>query len=93
MIHDIDRLLEGAGSGPAARPRYDLEAGRRYIAERQAARRTASPSAPPPRVPAPAPSAPARPLIPVGMLIDGAARDLKAPCPRASSTSRRRARG
>ncbi|MER8103927.1 hypothetical protein [Kitasatospora sp. NPDC094016] len=76
MIHDIDRLLEGAGSDPAARPRYDLEAGRRYITERHAARRAAPSPTPPPRVPVPA--AVALPLLPTGMLIDDAARDLKA---------------
>ncbi|CAN3985996.1 hypothetical protein [Kitasatospora purpeofusca] len=78
MIHDIDRLLEGAGLDPAARPRYDLEAGRRYIADRLAARRAPAPPGTPPceAAPLPAPSAPTR--IPAGTLIDDAARDLKA---------------
>ncbi|MER6366621.1 hypothetical protein [Kitasatospora sp. NPDC001527] len=86
MIQDIDRLLEGAGPGPAARPRYDLEAGRRYIADRLAARRAMPSPAAPPGGSAPVPavtatsasSAAAGPRVPVGMLIDDAARDLKA---------------
>ncbi|MFF2751355.1 hypothetical protein ACFVVA_38200 [Kitasatospora sp. NPDC058048] len=36
---DVVRLLETAGPLPADRPRYDIEAGRRYIAEGLAARR------------------------------------------------------
>ncbi|MFJ9777180.1 hypothetical protein ACIRVF_39100 [Kitasatospora sp. NPDC101157] len=46
---DLDRLLEAAGPAPDARPRYDLEAGRRHIADRQATRRAAAASRAPPR--------------------------------------------
>ncbi|MGW2546509.1 hypothetical protein ACWC5I_37970 [Kitasatospora sp. NPDC001574] len=76
MTYDIDRLLKNAGPAPGARPRYDLEAGRRYVAERQAARRAAA--APPSgRVPTPA----AVPVLDAGpgeLLGADAGRDLKA---------------
>ncbi|MET8703821.1 hypothetical protein ABZW10_33965 [Kitasatospora sp. NPDC004723] len=77
MIHDIDRLLEGAVPRRAARPCYDLEAGRRYIADRLAARPTTPSPAAPPGGSVPVPAS-LWPQVQAGMLIDDAARDLKA---------------
>ncbi|MFI6850485.1 hypothetical protein OG535_40230 [Kitasatospora sp. NBC_00085] len=77
MTHDLDRLLKAAGPAPDARPRYDLEAGRRYIAEKQAARQTASATAPSCAC-VPKPAAPARASSPKDPLLDDAGRDLKA---------------
>ncbi|WP_371476382.1 hypothetical protein [Kitasatospora sp. NBC_00315] len=75
MTYDLDRLLAGAGPAPEARPCYDLEAGRRYVAEKQAARRAAPAAA----SPSPGASGPAAPVLPpLGPLLDDAARDLKA---------------
>ncbi|MFJ2863992.1 hypothetical protein [Kitasatospora sp. NPDC087314] len=51
---DIDFLLNAAGPLPADRPRYDMNAGRRYVAEGLAARRTERSAAPAPQ-PQPSP--------------------------------------
>ncbi|PYC74895.1 hypothetical protein C7C46_23730, partial [Streptomyces tateyamensis] len=75
MTYDIDRLLEGAGPTPGARPRYDLEAGRRYVAEKQAARRVAPTAAP--RLGAPGPASPVSATL-GNSLLDDASRDLLA---------------
>ncbi|MFE4602011.1 hypothetical protein ACFRKE_14265 [Kitasatospora indigofera] len=74
MTDDLDRLLAGASPAPAARPRYDLEAGLRYVADKQAARRAATA---PPRPDTFGPATPALPP-PGDPLLHDAARDLKA---------------
>lgn len=73
---DLDRLLEAAGSTPDARPRYDLEAGCRHIADRQAVRRVAAAAQGGRRLSRPAP--PVRQEPSVRYLLDDAGRDLKA---------------
>ncbi|MGW3045633.1 hypothetical protein ACWC9T_37760 [Kitasatospora sp. NPDC001159] len=80
MTHNIDRLLEAASPAPDARPRYDLDAGRRYIADRQAARRAAVAPAVATRsgVFPPRPAAPAGAGTAKDFLLDDAGRDLTA---------------
>ncbi|MFI8085815.1 hypothetical protein ACIF6L_34125 [Kitasatospora sp. NPDC086009] len=77
MTHDLDRLLKAAGPRPGDRPRYDLEAGRRYITEKQAARRAASAAACC-RARVPGPAAPPGASTAKAPMFDDAGRDLRA---------------
>ncbi|MFE3875408.1 hypothetical protein ACFXPX_13530 [Kitasatospora sp. NPDC059146] len=72
MTDNIDRLLKAAGPAPGPRPQYDLEAGRRYITERLAARQ-------PPTTPPSCPCTPRTASLPTPASIhDDATRDLRA---------------